>query len=281
MTGRRLLPQEPAQEICLREWLEADAAAEARIGAVRSEGAEDFEGTYVRVLLDAAPAGSLLWAANSMSIRALDTFMFRQDLRVMANRGLNGIDGTTSTFLGAALAHAGGGAHARAGAAGVEAGASGAASDARANCADRTAGPHAWPGTTVAGAGEAQARAATFLTGDLTLLHDLNALALAPELARHGHAAPCVIVCLNNAGGAIFDMLPQRSPDPYFERLFLTPQSVDFAGAATLFGLAYERPAGVDSFAAAYREALERPGITLIDVALPLAGMPERYERYW
>ena len=41
-----------------------------------------------------------------------------------------------------------------------------------------------------------------------------------------------VIVLLNNNGGAIFDMLPQASDDPYFERLFLAPQDVRFTEAA-------------------------------------------------
>lgn len=67
----------------------------------------------------------------------------------------------------------------------------------------------------------------TFLTGDFTLLHDLSGLALQREmlLQRRGpEGTPSlVIVLLNNNGGAIFDMLPQASADPYFERLFLAP----------------------------------------------------------
>ena len=78
-----------------------------------------------------------------------------------------------------------------------------------------------------------------FLTGDLTLLHDLNAFALQGEMLLReaaGHSRPSiVIVLLDNNGGAIFDMLPQRSEDPYFERLFLTPQQVDFEKAAASF----------------------------------------------
>lgn len=62
------------------------------------------EGAYVREILKAAPVGSCLFSANSMAIRAIDTFYVKGDkpLAVLCNRGLNGIDGTVSTALGVA-----------------------------------------------------------------------------------------------------------------------------------------------------------------------------------
>lgn len=58
----------------------------------------------MREILKAAPAGSCLFSANSMAIRAIDTFYLKGDkpLAVLCNRGLNGIDGTVSTALGVA-----------------------------------------------------------------------------------------------------------------------------------------------------------------------------------
>ena len=152
---------------------------------------------------------------------------------MLCNRGLNGIDGTVSTALGAAQRFA----------------------------------------------------QTTFVTGDLTLLHDLNALALQRELRVQrevgGPAPSIVIVLLNNDGGGIFDMLPQKSEDPYFERLFLTPQEVDFQAAAQAFAVPYRRADSVAAFDEAYSELLGTPGISLIEVRVPLSGLKDRYAPYW
>ncbi|MBR6458913.1 MAG: 2-succinyl-5-enolpyruvyl-6-hydroxy-3-cyclohexene-1-carboxylic-acid synthase [Actinomycetaceae bacterium] len=214
----------------LEQWREADQRAHERLAAVAQAG-DDFEGSYVAKMLELIPDNSTLWAGNSMAIRALDTFMEYSPVRVLANRGLNGIDGTTSSALGAHTALA--------------------------------------PAPT------------TLLVGDLTLLHDLNAFALTEELRRHGNTAPFIVICLNNGGGAIFDMLPQRSTEPYFERLFLTPHSADFGGLAQMFGIDYTCTSTVSDFESAYSAALARGGVSLIDIFLPLAGVPERYERFW
>jgi len=77
--------------------------------------------TVVHELLDAGPglaepviaqevvaaAGSLLVVGSSKPVRDLFLSGSRPGLRVLANRGVAGIDGTVSTAMGAALAHAG------------------------------------------------------------------------------------------------------------------------------------------------------------------------------
>jgi 2-succinyl-5-enolpyruvyl-6-hydroxy-3-cyclohexene-1-carboxylate synthase len=56
-------------------------------------------------LADMLPENATLFVGNSMPIRDIDTFFHFNDksIKVMANRGVNGIDGTISTALGAAL----------------------------------------------------------------------------------------------------------------------------------------------------------------------------------
>ena len=139
-------------------------------------------------------------------------------------------------------------------------------------------------GTVSTALGAAQHYAqATFLTGDFTMLHDLNALALQRELLVHhggSKARSIVIVLLNNNGGGIFDMLPQRSEDAYFERLFVVPQDVRFEFAARAFGVPYRAVATIAEFEEAYRELLGTPGISLIEVGLPYSGTKERYAAY-
>ncbi len=75
--------------------------------ATRDGEPELTEPLLARELLAALPARALLWAGNSLSVRDIDLLMPpRADVRVLASRGTSGIDGTTSTAAGAALAHA-------------------------------------------------------------------------------------------------------------------------------------------------------------------------------
>ncbi|NNC91192.1 MAG: 2-succinyl-5-enolpyruvyl-6-hydroxy-3-cyclohexene-1-carboxylic-acid synthase [Acidimicrobiia bacterium] len=76
----------------------------------------------------------------------------------------------------------------------------------------------------------------TFLVaGDLSALYDLTALGWAGR-----HQVDITIVVINNDGGGIFHLLAQ-APLPEFEELFGTPHGLDFAAAASLFGLRYTR----------------------------------------
>lgn len=63
------------------------------------------EGRLFYHLADILPEGATLFVGNSMPIRDLDSFFTNNNksIKVLANRGANGIDGTVSTALGAAL----------------------------------------------------------------------------------------------------------------------------------------------------------------------------------
>lgn len=84
------------------------AAREAMREAIA--GFEDtFEGQAVLDLRSALPAGSTLVAGNSMPVRDIDSFFFNTeaDIRIVGTRGASGIDGVTSTAVGAAAAGGG------------------------------------------------------------------------------------------------------------------------------------------------------------------------------
>ncbi len=85
-------------------WRAANAAArEAMREAIAGFG-ETFEGQAVLDLRAALPSGSTLVAGNSMPVRDIDSFFFNteRDVRIVGTRGASGIDGVTSTAVGAA-----------------------------------------------------------------------------------------------------------------------------------------------------------------------------------
>jgi 2-succinyl-5-enolpyruvyl-6-hydroxy-3-cyclohexene-1-carboxylate synthase len=96
----------------LRRWRAAGATARAAVDAVLDADDALSEPGIAREVARAAPAGSLLLTGASRAVRDLDLCLpARAGLRVLGNRGVNGIDGVVSTAIGAALAHqaAGGG----------------------------------------------------------------------------------------------------------------------------------------------------------------------------
>ncbi|MEW8043380.1 MAG: 2-succinyl-5-enolpyruvyl-6-hydroxy-3-cyclohexene-1-carboxylic-acid synthase [gamma proteobacterium symbiont of Phacoides pectinatus] len=110
------------------------------------------------------------------------------------------------------------------------------------------------------------------LIGDLTLAHDIGALAEAA-------AARAVILVLDNGGGAIFDHLPQ-SALPEHEALFTTPRRFDLRATAGAFGLGY-RESAPQTLAGDLAWALEHASSTLLHVPIGRARSLEQHRRLW
>lgn len=101
------VPTVPDAHEPVAEWLEAwrtaaglvELAVEATLGE-----APLSEPAVARHLTRILPPGGVLVASSSMPVRDVEWFgAGRRDLRVLSNRGANGIDGVVSTAVGAAL----------------------------------------------------------------------------------------------------------------------------------------------------------------------------------
>ncbi|PLR84452.1 2-succinyl-5-enolpyruvyl-6-hydroxy-3-cyclohexene-1-carboxylic-acid synthase [Bacillus canaveralius] len=87
----------------LKRWVDLNDFTKMSLRKV-NDIAELSEGKLFWQLAEFIPDQSVLFVANSMPIRDLDTFFHNSEksIRIMANRGINGIDGVISTALGAA-----------------------------------------------------------------------------------------------------------------------------------------------------------------------------------
>ena len=84
-------------------WRVVDRVTSAAIASALADEEDPFEGRAVSEVAALLPDGATLVVGNSMPIRDVDAFV-RGDgrkLRIVSNRGANGIDGVVSTALGA------------------------------------------------------------------------------------------------------------------------------------------------------------------------------------
>lgn len=93
--------QSPSSDWAAR-WRRTDQLSRsALLRRIEDEAAPSEPGGFVDVL-DVLPDGATLFAGNSMPVRDLDTCLAGSErrIRVLANRGVSGIDGVMSTALG-------------------------------------------------------------------------------------------------------------------------------------------------------------------------------------
>lgn len=98
------------------------------------------------------------------------------------------------------------------------------------------------------------------ILGDLSLIHDINSLAIARNFSERINLK---IVVMNNHGGEIFRKLATKRFD---ENWFTTPQSVDFLFAAGAFGLPYAKVEDVSELEEITRELFLRSGPRLVEI---------------
>ncbi len=184
-------------------WTGIERAAQSAIDHALAEEPFPFEPAVYRRVLSSLESGATIFTSSSMPIRDLESYgpVGRDDLRYLANRGTNGIDGVVSTALGVRAPF---------------------------DC-DRV----------------------VLFTGDLALLYDASALAIAQR-----HELPITIVCVDNSGGGIFSFLPVAEHQSHFEELIAAPSGVDIEAVVRAYEMEYAAPHDSASLA----EATAQPG---------------------
>jgi 2-succinyl-5-enolpyruvyl-6-hydroxy-3-cyclohexene-1-carboxylate synthase len=120
------------------------------------------------------------------------------------------------------------------------------------------------------------------LIGDVALAHDIGGLLAAQRLGLK-----LTIVLVDNEGGGIFDFLPvsraaMAQEDDIYTDHVATPTGIDFAQAAELYGLAYERIETIPALRAALEQALQpQTGSTIVHVKTDRATNVHLHRRVW
>jgi len=120
------------------------------------------------------------------------------------------------------------------------------------------------------GAAIASGRPTALLLGDISLLHDLNALGLD---AIGQLQNPLVVAVLNNDGGRIFDRLPigeAKGPGSDEMAFWTTPHGHRFEHAADMFARPYQQLSAGEASAEAFAAAWGKKGLSLIEVMVPV-----------
>lgn len=120
----------------------------------------------------------------------------------------------------------------------------------------------------------ANGRPTYLVTGDLSLFHDLNGLAVAKT-----HNLNLIIILHNNDGGGIFEYLPQKGTK-HFDYLFSTSQGLDYSGAAKLYGCGYTKISSPDELSSVLANVSEEIGVNIIEIPTNREYSRELHKKY-
>ena len=229
---------------------ESSGSASSSDNASPSASENLTEAKAVRILCDFLANGSedILYASSSLPIRHLEFFAApaNKPLRVLANRGANGIDGVISSACGVALSKNA-----------SEVTASDSAESGSSDSSSSASATSASDGAASEGTASENSSPTTVLLGDLALLHDIGGLLTAIQLG-----VSLRLVVLNNNGGAIFSQLPiaDAVDADTFTKFFLTPHNLDLSFLGHFPGVRHFRASTADELRSALSETSEKAG---------------------
>ena len=102
------------------------------------------------------------------------------------------------------------------------------------------------------------------LIGDLSLLHDINAL-----LLNNKYEINITIVVINNNGGGIFSLLPVSTENNiHFSDYWTTPHNLDLKKIADSYEVNYYRSDSINKLKSSINNSFLNSGITIVDCVI-------------
>ena len=213
----------------LAQWLAADAQATDLVRSWFSSPEADSGAAATLAAWPPAASGETVFVAASWPVRYVDSFVTASSgVRVVANRGANGIDGLVSTAFGLAVG----------------------LGSARQRASEVNAGQERPP----------EAGSMLAIVGDIAFLHDVGALVQVPAHLN------LTILVLDNNGGGIFSQLEQGEPAYArdFDRVFGTPTHQDLRRVSAGFGVPTVTVTNVSDLRAALERARATAGCHVV-----------------
>jgi 2-succinyl-5-enolpyruvyl-6-hydroxy-3-cyclohexene-1-carboxylate synthase len=113
------------------------------------------------------------------------------------------------------------------------------------------------------------------ITGDLSFLHDLNAL-----LPAKKYSIPLVVILINNNGGGIFEMLPVSSNNR-FKTYFRTPHNLNIAPMVKSFGLEHHLIKNEKELKIKLINSLQKKSFAVLEILTDSISSLQMRKKYW
>jgi 2-succinyl-5-enolpyruvyl-6-hydroxy-3-cyclohexene-1-carboxylate synthase len=113
------------------------------------------------------------------------------------------------------------------------------------------------------------------ITGDLSFLHDLNAL-----LPAKKYSIPLAVIIINNNGGGIFEMLPVSSNNK-FNTYFKTPHNLNIAPMVNSFGLEHHLIINEKELKIKLINSLQKKSLTVLEIMTDSSLSKKMRKKYW
>jgi 2-succinyl-5-enolpyruvyl-6-hydroxy-3-cyclohexene-1-carboxylate synthase len=120
--------------------------------------------------------------------------------------------------------------------------------------------------STTVGLAEGAQQPITVVLGDVSLIHDLNAL-----LSVAGASQPVTVIVVNDGGGGIFQRLPIARYPEITDPLMTTPHGFEFSGLANMAGILYQQVTTRAELQAALSHSKDSAS-RLVEVVMPSHG---------